>query len=113
MTKPVHKDIYGGDLKLPDTNWSLFEKLLGQLKMVDERGRELMNPFEVCKNMFELTAQYYNIKYVEEQVIRIKYEGRLIDRRAELTGRDDLIKSLTTLSDENATKIKDYYESIK
>lgn len=113
MTKPVHKDIYGGELQLPKTDWTLFEKLFGQLKIVDPWGKELMNPYEVTKNIFELTAQYYNIKYVEEQVIRIKYEGRLIERRTELTGRDDLIKSLTTLSEENSKKIKDYYDSLK
>ena len=110
--KPKHTDIYGNDLKLPETNWQLFEQLIGQIAMVDSKGRELMNPFEVCKNLFELTAQYYNIKYVEEQVIRIKYEGRLIERRAELTARDELIASLT-LSEEDQAKVKAYYDSIK
>ena len=109
--KPIHQDIYGNKLNLPTTNWALLEQLMGNLKIVDHLGKELMTPYDVVKDIFELTSQYYNIKYVEEQAIRIKYEGRLIDRRAELTGRDELIKSLT-LNEADTETVNEYYKKL-
>jgi len=84
----------GENQELPQVNWKLFQGFMENMKIVDSKGKELMNPYQVCQNLFEMTFYHYALKYMEEKHLRIKYEGKVIEKVGDIRKLDDEIKEL-------------------
>lgn len=94
------------NLKLPTPNWNLFDTIMRTMKIVDPNGKELMNPYQVCKNVFEMTFFHYSIKFYEEKYAREKVEGKIIGKNVEIGKLQQEVKELKERLDDKADTTK-------
>lgn len=90
-------------------NWKIFEQIIGG---IPEAKIATMSQMDLLTHLYEATAMHYSLKFHEEKNMRVKYENKVVEKVLEVAKRDELVQSLTTLSEHNRDKIKAFYDSI-
>ena len=76
-----------------------------EVLLVDDKGKELLNPLQVCQKVFEMTFYHYSIKFYEEKAAREKVEGKIIGKNTEIGKLQQEVKELKErLDDKGNTK---------
>lgn len=62
---------------------------------------------DLLTHCYEATAMHYSLKFHEEMNMRIKYEGKVIEKVGEIAEMQVLLASLT-LNDEDKKKVEEF-----
>lgn len=85
-------------------NWEIFEKIIGG---ISEAKLKRMSQMDLISHVYEATAMHYTLKFHEEMNLRIKYEGKVIEKVGEIADMQVLLTSLT-LNEEDTKKVEEF-----